>query len=134
MLNRWDEAEANFTKALALDPLDVPLLSSMGGEFYYYLRRFDQAYAALDRALAIAPDSETAHSGKAGVLQSEGRLTEAVQELARIPENSTDDFVIVSRITQAMYERDFNGVIRARTSPGITRWCSARSPAGRNRR
>jgi tetratricopeptide (TPR) repeat protein len=111
-VGRWQEAETSFTKALALDPLDVPLLSAMGGEFYNYLRRFDQAHAFFDRALAIAPDSETAHSGKAGVLQNEGRLAEAAQELARIAEDSTDDFVIASRITQALYERDFNGLIR----------------------
>jgi TolB-like protein/Flp pilus assembly protein TadD len=110
-VGRWQDAETSFTKALALDPLDVPLLSSMGGEFYYYLRRFDQAHAVLDRALAIAPESETAHSSKGSLLQAEGRLAEAAQELARIPEDSTDDFVVASRIDQALYERDFNGVI-----------------------
>ena len=56
-VGRRQDAEASFTKALAVDPLDVPLLSAMGAEFYNYVRRFDQAYAALDRALAIAPDS-----------------------------------------------------------------------------
>jgi TolB-like protein len=111
-VGRWQDAETSFTKALALDPLDVPLLSAMGGEFYNYLRRFDQAHAFFDRALAIAPDSETAHSGKAGVLQNEGRLAEASQELARIAEDSTDDFVIASRVTQGLYERNFNRVIR----------------------
>jgi TolB-like protein/Tfp pilus assembly protein PilF len=111
-VGRWQDAETSFTKAVALDPLDVPLLSAMGGEFYNYLRRFDQAHAFFDRALTIAPDSETAHSGKAGVLQNEGRLAEAAQELARIAEDSTDDFVVASRVNQALYERDFNGVIR----------------------
>jgi TolB-like protein/Flp pilus assembly protein TadD len=111
-IGRWQDAETSFTRALAIDPLDVPLLSAMGGEFNNYLRRFDQAHAFYDRALAIAPDSETAHSGKAGVLQNEGRLTEAAQELARIAEDSTDDFVVASRVTQALYERDFNGGIR----------------------
>src|SRR5437868_1109790 len=111
-VGRWQDAETSFTRALALDPLNVPLLSAMGGEFYNYWRRLEQAYAFLDRALAIAPDSETAHSGKAGVLQNEGRLAEAAQQLARIPQDSTDDFVVGSRINQAMFERDFDGVIR----------------------
>src|SRR5262249_43546599 len=111
-VGRWQDAETSFAKALALDPLDVPLLSSMGGEFYSYLRRFDQAHAFFDRALAIAPDSETAHAGKAGVLQAEGRLAEGAQELARVAEDSTDDFVVQSRVNQGLYERDFNGVIR----------------------
>jgi serine/threonine protein kinase/Tfp pilus assembly protein PilF len=111
-VGRWQDAEASFTKALAVDPLDVSLLSVMGGEFYCYLRRFDQALALFDRELAIAPDSETAHSDKASVLQDEGRLAEAAQELAHIAEDSTDDFVVASRVNQALYERDFNGVIR----------------------
>jgi tetratricopeptide (TPR) repeat protein len=111
-VGRWQDAETSFTKALALDPLNVPLLSAMGGEFYNYWRRFDQAHAFLDRALAIAPDSETARSGKAGVLQNEGRLTEAAQELAHVAKDSTDDFVVASRINQAIFERDFDGVIR----------------------
>jgi len=111
-IGRWQDAETSFTKALALDPLDVPLLSAMGGEFYGYLRRFNEAHASFDRALAIAPDSETAHAGKASVLQNEGRLAEGAQELARIPENSTDDFVVASRINQAIFERDFERAIR----------------------
>jgi TolB-like protein/predicted Zn-dependent protease len=111
-VGRWQDAEASFTKALAVDPLDVSLLSVMGGEFYCYLRRFDQALALFDRELAIAPDSETVHSDKARVLQDEGRLAEAAQELAHIAEDSTDDFVVASRVSQALYEHDFNGVIR----------------------
>src|SRR4051794_28144991 len=73
------------------DPRDVSLLSSLGGEFYMYLRRFDEARAAVDRALQISPDSETSHAIKAGILQNEGRLPEAAQELARVPESSTED-------------------------------------------
>jgi TolB-like protein/Flp pilus assembly protein TadD len=110
-LGRWNEAEANFRKALELDPRDVTLLSSIGGEFYNYLRRFDDARAAVDRALEISSDSEAAHATKAGLYQSEGRLTEAAQELGRIPVESTDDFVLSARITQAIYERHFDTAI-----------------------
>src|SRR5581483_4671389 len=111
-VGRWQDAEPLYKKALELDPRDVSLLSSFGGEFYMYLRRFDDALASVDRALQISPDSETAHAIKAGILQNEGRLPEAAQELARVPENSTEDFVVGSRITQAMYERDFDRAIR----------------------
>jgi TolB-like protein/cytochrome c-type biogenesis protein CcmH/NrfG len=111
-LNRWQEAEANYKKALELDPLDQSLPSSMAGEFYMYLRRFDDARAAADRALQIAPDSEAAHAIKAGILLNEGRVPEASQELARVPENSTEDFVIAARLTQAMYERNLDRAIR----------------------
>jgi TolB-like protein/Flp pilus assembly protein TadD len=110
-LGLWQEAETTFKKALELDPRDVTLLSSIGGEFYTYLRRFDDARAALDRALEISSDSEAAHANKAGIFQSEGRLAEAAQELAHIPRDSTDDFVLSSRVGQAIYERHFDTAI-----------------------
>jgi TolB-like protein/Flp pilus assembly protein TadD len=110
-LGLWQEAEATFKKALELDPRDFQLLGSIGGEFYTYLRRFDDARAALNRALEISPDSASTRASKAGIFQSEGRLTEAAQELARIPAESTDDFVLSARISQAIYERDFNTAI-----------------------
>ncbi|MGB6313157.1 MAG: tetratricopeptide repeat protein, partial [Pseudolabrys sp.] len=108
---RWQEAEANFKRALELDPRDVTLLNAVGGRFYNYLRRFDEAHAALDRALEISPDSETAHANRALLLRSEGRLTEAGQELARIPAESTDDYVLMFRVGQAEYERQFDTAI-----------------------
>jgi TolB-like protein/cytochrome c-type biogenesis protein CcmH/NrfG len=110
-LGLWQEAEATFKKALELDPRDFQLLGSIGGEFYAYLRRFDDARAALDRALAISPDSASTRASKAVTFQSEGRLDEAAQELARIPADAMDDFVVSARIGQAIYERHFDGAI-----------------------
>jgi TolB-like protein/Tfp pilus assembly protein PilF len=110
-LGLWQEAETTFKKALELDPRDFQLLGSIGGEFYTYLRRFDDARAALNRALEISPDSVSTRAGKAGVFQSEGRLDEAAQELARIPADATDDFVVSARIGQAIYERHFDSAI-----------------------
>jgi TolB-like protein/Flp pilus assembly protein TadD len=111
-VGRWQDAETNYKKALELDPRDVGLLSSISGEFYMYLRRYDDAYAVIDQALQISPDSEAAHAIKAAVLQNEGRLAGSAQELARIAQGATEDFVVASRITQGMYERDFDRVIR----------------------
>jgi TolB-like protein/Flp pilus assembly protein TadD len=110
-LGLWQEAEATFKKALELDPRDFQLLGSIGGEFYTYLRRFDEARAAMDRALEISPDSVSTRSSKAGTFQSEGRLDEAAQELGKIPANVTDDFVVSTRIGQAIYERQFDKAI-----------------------
>jgi len=110
-LGLWQEAGETFKKALELDPRDFQLLGSIGGEFYTYLRRFDEARAAMDRALEISPDSATTRASKAGTFQSEGRLDEAAQELARIPADAMDDFVVSARIGQAIYERHFDSVI-----------------------
>jgi len=110
-IGRWHDAEVSYKKALELDPRDVQLLSSMGNEFYNYLRRFDDALAMINRALEISPESESTRANKANVLQSAGRLSDAAQELARIPANSTDDWVVASLITQALYERQYDAAI-----------------------
>ncbi len=112
-LGLWQEAEATFKKALELDPRDFQLLGSIGGEFYTYLRRFDEARAAMDRALEISPDSGSVRASKAVTFQNEGRLDEAARELARIPSDTTDDFVLSPRINQAIYERHFDQAITA---------------------
>ena len=110
-LGLWQEAEATFKKALELDPRDFQLLGSLGGEFYAYLRRFDDARIAMDRALEISPDSASVRASKAVTFQNEGRLDEAAQELGKIPADATDDFVVAPRIVQAMYERNFDSAI-----------------------
>lgn len=111
-LGNWREAEVNYKKALELDPRDVGLLNDMGNEFYYYLRRFDEAYAVLDRSQELAPDSEAVRANKVNVLQAQGRLDEARQQLSHFPENATDDWVVNARINQAIYERHFDDAVR----------------------
>jgi TolB-like protein/Tfp pilus assembly protein PilF len=110
-LGRWQEAEASFKKAIDLDPLDVQLLDTMGNEFYLYLRRYDDAIATIDRALQVAPESSGEHANKAVVLQAAGRIEEARQELAQVPDDVLDDWVVAARVTQAMYERRFTDAI-----------------------
>jgi TolB-like protein len=111
-LGRWQEAETSYKKAIELDPLDVQLLTSVGNEFYLYLRRFDDALATIDRALEIAPDAAGEHANKAQVLQAAGRIDEAGQELALVPDDVLDDWVVAARVTQAMYERHFSEAIQ----------------------
>jgi TolB-like protein len=110
-LGRWQEAETSYKKAIELDPRDIQLLTSVGNEFYLYLRRFDDALASIDRALQIAPDAVGEHGNKAVVLQAAGRIDEARQELALIPNDVLDDWVVAARMTQAMYERRFGDAI-----------------------
>ena len=111
-LGRWQEAEVNYKKALELDPRDVALLNDMGLDFYVYLRRFNDAHALVDRALSIAPESVAERANKTALFQAEGRLEEARQELARIPEDASDDWVINARIQQAIYERHYDDAIK----------------------
>jgi TolB-like protein len=111
-LGQWNETEANYKKALELDPRDIQLLNSMANEFYVYLRRFDEALAINDLSLQLAPDDEVGHAGKAGVLQAAGRLEEASHELAHVPPDLTDDWIVGVRLTQASYERKFDEAIK----------------------
>ncbi len=106
-LGRWEEAEPYYQRAIELDPLDVQLLSSVGAEFYVYLRRFDDAHRMLDRAMQVAPDADTARASKAGVFLSEGRLPEAGKVMSGVPADAFDDFVANNRITLLMYERKY---------------------------
>src|SRR5438552_5342899 len=84
----------------------------MGSTFYAYLRRFDDAHALTDQALRIAPDSAPDRATKAGLFQAEGRLEEARRELARIPEDASDDLIINARIQQAISERRYDNAIK----------------------
>jgi TolB-like protein/Tfp pilus assembly protein PilF len=111
-LGRWQDAEANYKKAIDLDPRNVALLSVIGSEFYNYLRRFDDALAMLNRTLEIAPDSNSLRANKVIVLQEAGRLSEAAQELARIPATSTEDEVVWVQIGQGFYERQYDAAIQ----------------------
>jgi TolB-like protein len=111
-LGRWDDAETNYKKALERDPRDIQLLNSMANEFYLYLRRFDDALAIIDRAIQLAPDDEIGHAGKAGTLQSAGRLQDARRELALVAPDLTDDWIIGTRLVQAIYERHFDEAIK----------------------
>jgi tetratricopeptide (TPR) repeat protein len=100
-LGLWKEAEAHYKKAAELDPRNLGIFVEMGSDFLNYLRRFDEAQAALDRALEISPNDQSAIVGKAGIFQSEGRLDEAAKDPARIPADSAGDEVVFARADQA---------------------------------
>lgn len=110
-LGRWADAEPHYKKAEELDPQNFQLFATEGSEFLAYLRRFDEAQAALDRALQISPGDQDALVGKAGVFQQQGRLQEAAATLAQLPAESTDDSVLGARVAQAVYERHFDVAI-----------------------
>ena len=110
-LGLWSEAEAHFKKAAELDPRNVAMFVEVGIELFNDLRRFDDAQAALDRALKISPGNEIAIAGKATIFRSQGRLEQAAKQLALIPPDSADDEVVLARMLQAEYERRFDAAI-----------------------
>jgi TolB-like protein/class 3 adenylate cyclase/Tfp pilus assembly protein PilF len=106
-LGRWSEAEAHYRKAAGLDPRNLQIFEAMGACFDL-LRRYDDAQATFDLALAIAPNEEDVRARKAGIFRDAGRLEDAAEELARIPADSSNAVVRSTRIVQATYERRFN--------------------------
>ena len=107
-LGRWEDSERAFKQAVEVDPRDVSLLTSIGSQFYNYLRRFDDALAIFDQALEISPDSGATHVGKAAVLQDVGRIVEARQELAQVSAaEALDDLALDVGFRQYLYERQF---------------------------
>ena len=111
-LGQWQQAEVNYKKALELDPRDVGLLNDMGNEFYFYLGRFNEGYAVLDHAQQIAPDSAASRANTVNLLQAQGRLEEADHDLARVPEDATDYWVVNARANQALYKRHYDAAAK----------------------
>jgi tetratricopeptide (TPR) repeat protein len=72
------------------------------------MRQFDAAQTLLDRALQIAPNDPVVLAAKATTYQSEGKFDEAAKQLARIPEELSDDTVISARAYQLACERRFD--------------------------
>jgi TolB-like protein/Tfp pilus assembly protein PilF len=114
-VGRWHDAEVHYRQAAELDPRNIQVFAAMGGYFFNLVRRFDEAQAALDRALEIAPNEEDALAKKAILFQSTARLDEAAKELARIPATSTNEVVRYVRVIQAIYERRFDDGIALTT-------------------
>jgi TolB-like protein/class 3 adenylate cyclase/cytochrome c-type biogenesis protein CcmH/NrfG len=110
-LGYWKQAETHYLKAAELDPRDYQLWRSIAEELFKPERRFPEAQAALDRALEISPNDDGAITAKADVFQEEGRLDEAAKELARLPKDSSDNYLMLVRAFQAMQERQFDTAI-----------------------
>lgn len=72
----WDEAEAEFRRAIAADP-SYALAHHWYGEMIGYFGRFDEAITQLRHALALDPASLPIMSDLAGALLRSGRLAEA---------------------------------------------------------
>jgi tetratricopeptide (TPR) repeat protein len=105
-LGHWKDAEAHLSKATGLDPRNFRLWTRAAQDVFQALGRFREAEEALDRALEISSNNEYAITAKAELFQFEGRLDEAAKELGRIPNDSTDNYVLLIRATQALLERD----------------------------
>jgi serine/threonine-protein kinase len=79
---RHEEAIAEVTRALELDPLSLITLAA-AGHAYFFARRYDEAIAYIHRALEIDPDFLPARGDLGRALEHGGRTAEAVLEYER---------------------------------------------------
>ena len=101
----WDRAVAHLEQAAMLDPRNVGLMTSIGGETYSNLNRFDEERQWLDRALAIEPNDAMAIGYKAFSYIFEGRLDDAARVLDPLPAANVDPNIAVFRIYLRILQR-----------------------------
>ena len=75
----WDHAQTSLTKAVTLDPKDVPALNLLG-RLHLARRDFAGAKTTLEQALAVSPDNPTAHALLADAYLNLGDYKTALSE------------------------------------------------------
>ncbi|HEV8209158.1 MAG TPA: protein kinase [Vicinamibacterales bacterium] len=79
-LGRFDEARDTLERALAVDPLSLPIATALGVRAYY-AHRYDEAATALSNALELDAAFPMAHYFLALVFTELGRHDEALDEI-----------------------------------------------------
>jgi tetratricopeptide (TPR) repeat protein len=83
-LGRWENALDYLKRAEVLDPRS-PQVASRLARSYIWLRRDDEAIAAADRGIALAPTTISIHQNKAMALLGKGDLPGARAVLRAVP-------------------------------------------------
>jgi tetratricopeptide (TPR) repeat protein len=89
-LNRFEDAEADYEKSIALDPSLAETHNNLG-LLHWRFGRLEQAFACFDRALALRPDFHAVLNNKAVVLLHLQMLDDAFTTLHRSLAAAPDD-------------------------------------------
>jgi len=81
-LKRLDEAIADFTKAVSLNPEYAPAFNNRGN-VYLEMNRAEDAYKDFDRAVSLAPDFGVAYSNRANANQRLNNLEAAEKDFRK---------------------------------------------------
>jgi serine/threonine-protein kinase len=81
---KWEEALGHFSRAQSLDPRSFAVVRRLAYTLLR-LRRFPEALAASDRAMALSPDNAGAFQNKAMVLLAQGDLEGARRLIREAP-------------------------------------------------
>jgi TolB-like protein len=93
---RWDQSVAQLKQALALDPRSITAARRLGFTLLW-MRRYREALAASDQALALGPAHLQARSTRAMVYLAQGDLSGARQVVRETPQQ-VDPTVLVAYI------------------------------------
>jgi tetratricopeptide (TPR) repeat protein len=83
-LGNLDESIELYKQAIALDPLRANSHLSLGYDLYV-AGRYDEAQAALQKALDLNPQADFAHGFKSNVLIAKGKPQQALVEIGKEP-------------------------------------------------
>ncbi|HMJ05955.1 MAG TPA: tetratricopeptide repeat protein, partial [Chthoniobacterales bacterium] len=103
---KWDDALAVHAQSAQLDPRN-PIIFAEQAETYRCLRRFPEAQAAIDRALAILPNSQNLLAQKAMLHQAAGEFEAAAPLIERLAPDPGEPEVIQPRFVQLLWAGKF---------------------------
>jgi TolB-like protein/Tfp pilus assembly protein PilF len=107
----FEQALDDLTSAQRFDPQNRRLLLDIG-QTYLSLRRFDEAAATYDRAIALAPDDPLGYAGRAETEWMKGSL-DGAKPFAVRPRERDEEVAVAMRFRQALYARDHAAALRA---------------------
>lgn len=93
-LDDWDPAEADFRRALELNPEQPNVLNYLGYSLVEQRRSFDEALGMIQRAVAARPDSGYIIDSLGWVYYRLGRFEEAVAPMERAVELEPNDPIV----------------------------------------
>src|SRR3954469_940835 len=99
---KWEDALAVHAQSAALDPRNPIIFAEQAGT-YRCLRRFSEAHAVLDHALAISPDSQNLLAYKAMQYQAAGDLPAAAPLIERLTISASEPLALQPRFAQLLY-------------------------------
>lgn len=102
-LDRWTQAEADFRKALELNPDQPQVLNYLGYSLVEKRTNLDEALAMIERAVAAQPDSGYIVDSLGWVLYRLGRYEEAVPYMERAAELMPVDPVVNDHLGDVLW-------------------------------
>jgi serine/threonine-protein kinase len=104
-LGDWDSWEGAYRRSVLLNPRNLLAYFELGARTFFTLRRYDEAIAALDRALELAPDYSAA-SVRRGVYLA--RIAGDTEPVWAVLDSLPPDVQLDYRMTFSHWDRDLD--------------------------